>query len=759
MKPTTQLELEKYIFDTNRDLIQSFIDDGSLEKSYELNAIKKYLEQVTLNIKGSVKKSRKNMKYVSLTDGIKADSLASVAIMTTLSECMRYTEDTNVLLNVMCLTIGKRIEKDLTNDDWDDTDRMQVGAWLIGILIEENFIKSEKQHTDGKTNIYLELTDDVLGIITKTNKAAFLNNSLTSPCIERPLDWTSLRIGGFHSSHMKRYYPTLIKPSISFGSKEDYYSLIEQHDLTQIMKSANILQGTAWRVNRKMFHAIEVIAQTMTTDEIVNDNLADRPAKPAFMQGKVDIDSLTDEQLAEMEVWKKKMHQWHVEGKSQKSKFLRYHTIMKTTEFFKDYPELYFVFQCDFRGRFYATSRDITMQGSDLNKSLLELAHGRRLVDDNAVKWFLITGANRFGVDKVSFEDRVQWVVDHHEDIILWASDPTQYTEWTKASKQLQFLAWCMEYSDWYFSPETFESHIVASVDATASGIQHYAAILRDDVAGSCVNLVNSDKPNDIYADIAKSVYEKLLTMPDSDYKDMWIQNGIPRELTKRPIMTLPYGCTRYSVTDFILEDYIRRYNTTIPKEEQIHAAMYIGDILWGTMDDKLTSSIKGMETLQKSVKSIFSTNLETQHISWVTPSGFPVYQCYKETKQKRVRVNIFGKSLSVYETTKNPDKNRNVKGIAPNMIHSMDASHLAMTLNASYDAFGITDFSMIHDDFGCHPCDMENLFWEIRRQFVRLYTENNPISDFLDKYNLKNTTPVGNLDLSKVIDSQYMFS
>ncbi len=99
-------------------------------------------------------------------------------------------------------------------------------------------------------------------------------------------------------------------------------------------------------------------------------------------------------------------------------------------------------------------------------------------------------------------------------------------------------------------------------MDGTCNGLQHYSALLRDEKGGAAVNLINSDKPSDIYAKVAEKLEEKLNKIrqskipEDAEKATKWINLGINRKLTKRPVMVLPYGGTMLSCREYI-EEYL----------------------------------------------------------------------------------------------------------------------------------------------------------------------------------------------------------
>ena len=83
----------------------------------------------------------------------------------------------------------------------------------------------------------------------------------------------------------------------------------------------------------------------------------------------------------------------------------------------------------------YPSTGNLNPQGSDFSRSLLTFAHGKPLGDYDAVRWLAIHGANTYGEDKVSLDDRMQWVYEHEEEILWCAEDPIKFDWWHQADK------------------------------------------------------------------------------------------------------------------------------------------------------------------------------------------------------------------------------------------------------------------------------------------------------------------------------------
>ena len=80
--------------------------------------------------------------------------------------------------------------------------------------------------------------------------------------------------------------------------------------------------------------------------------------------------------------------------------------------------DFYFPYQVDFRGRVYPVPYYLSPQGTDLAKSLLLFSESETIWDvKRDAKWLAIHGANCFGKDKLSLDERVKWVTSRRNDI------------------------------------------------------------------------------------------------------------------------------------------------------------------------------------------------------------------------------------------------------------------------------------------------------------------------------------------------------
>ncbi|KAJ1923585.1 DNA-directed RNA polymerase, partial [Linderina pennispora] len=89
---------------------------------------------------------------------------------------------------------------------------------------------------------------------------------------------------------------------------------------------------------------------------------------------------------------------------------------------FLDHP-MYFPHNMDFRGRAYPIPPHFNHLGNDLCRGLLLFHEGRELTE-RGMYWLRIHLANLCGKDKLSHQDRLQFVEDNLAKIMESADDP-----------------------------------------------------------------------------------------------------------------------------------------------------------------------------------------------------------------------------------------------------------------------------------------------------------------------------------------------
>lgn len=660
------------------------------------------------------------------------------------------------------MTVFKLQAKDngIPFPEWGTAGVQQVGAYLVDQLEQLGLVETStltigaSRASALRTRIDVRLTGDVLELIGQIKGHIVETTPYYLPCIEPPCDWTSIRDGGFHTNAMRRMQPFAVRSHGGWSEFDDY-------DIGTILAAINSLQRVSWRINGAVLDVVRQAARHFDMEEILSQAEFPAPPRPVFLTDRPDLkqEQMTPDELAAFIDWKRAKSQWFTEMKLRGTKYGRFYTATTVADKFRGFSAIHFVYFADFRGRLYAQTTGVSPQGSDMQKALLHFADGKPLDTVEAEHWFMIHGANKWGQDKLPLQDRIAYIRKYDRQILEFAADPIGCNDWRGADKPLQFLAWCLEYAEWRRSPHTFVSRLPIGMDGSCNGLQNFSAMLRDEVGGKATNLVPAAIPHDIYQMVADVTALGLRRAePDEHgYRDRWLAHGIGRSLVKRSVMTLPYGSTRFSCADFIVDDYLKQGKATqFAREEYRPAAQYLSHFVWDAIAEVVVKAREAMTWLQAGARQIIRAGQGS--VRWVTPAGFPVTQYYQEQDNHRIRTSLCGNAflrLSVDNDT--PDGHRHRNGIAPNFVHSYDAAHLHLvTVVATAEGLNL---AMIHDDYGTHAADAARLYRIIREVFVAMYESCDPLAQFAETYDLPAPPARGALDLRQVLDSPYFFS
>lgn len=646
---------------------------------------------------------------------------------------------------------------------WTTKDKLQVGYALL-VLFKQATAMVE---TNG---LYVDPTEELLASVEDTMKRRVLDYMIYKPMVVPPKPWTLdyLFRGGYMSSSIKRY------PIIKGARKRDIERFMNM-DWSNVMRSLNALQETPWRVNHRILDMLNWAMFDKGGDIAGLPRIDPIPLPPLPFNYRTDA--------AVKEEHDKRVFLIHSENRETISKRIMVLNTITIAKQYRNFKAIYFPHNLDSRGRAYPLPAFLNPQGPDATKSLLEFSQGKPITDESQAGWLAIAGANSYGNDKVSLVERIKWVEDNHDMIMSIAADPKADLRWTEASEPWQFLRFCFEWSDLFQHGYGFISHIVTPVDATCSGLQHYSAMLRDEIGGKSVNLVSGLSRQDIYQDVADKVIEALMadaedaTSQTRDWSEGWIKFGINRKITKRQVMVVPYAgtfssCmdyTREAVLEKLKEGHIKPWEEGDAKQEN-DRIVYLAKLIWNAIDLIVVKGKEAMRWLSEAASEYTkwaNKNLEgtafDKRMSWVTPDGFEAVHWRADEKKQQAKSYLDGLiQLVYYEETNSLSSKDMALAVAPNFVHSMDACLMRASINKALDK-GITDFGMIHDSFGVHAAEMDTFISQcVKPAFIEMYQH-----DVLEQFKARlpndislNPLPAqGSLDLNGVMESEFFFS
>jgi DNA-directed RNA polymerase len=146
-------------------------------------------------------------------------------------------------------------------------------------------------------------------------------------------------------------------------------------------------------------------------------------------------------------------------------------------------------------------------------------------------------------------------------------------------------------------------------------------------------------------------------------------------------------------------------------------------------------------------------------HIKVLTPAGFPVYQAYMTDKRIEIKSEMLG-TVRVYvnRSTDEPSLVKHNNGISPNLIHSLDSTHMIRIINSTHKATGTNSFSMIHDEYGTHPKYMNEMSKIARDEFFNLY-KHDVLADWKEQLSIDEPLPeYGKFDIGNILSAMNAF-
>lgn len=716
-------------------------------------------------------------------------------------------------------SVNRKRHEDLTADldvslDWTSRTQVIVGSVVVNCILtavspifERGIIKDYRG-----TVPVIVLTDEALGVLaTMAERAAWLQPVL-KPMVVKPRAWERYDTGAYLSPNLSRTVP-LVK-TFSREHQKLIKEAIRSGECAELLEGLNAIQETRFAIDKRV---LEVIQWTRLE--------AKQPSKsfPLSTLPLLPEKTTTDEWLALDPAARSVL--------SRRRKAIRdireaagidggvFNGDIMTAEDLSIVPEFYLPASLDFRGRVYAVPH-FNPQRSDHIKAMFHFAEAVPLGADGGM-WLSIHLANCGDFEKVSkqpFDVRCNWVKENIDKIIDVARDPAgTYEFWGAASEPFCFLQACFEYGAWAasgFSPE-FPSTIGVALDGSCSGLQHYSAMTRSEEEGYHVNLLPRDTVGDIYGVVAVQATSTLSSTAEGGCisSAMILANGFGRSECKTNVMTYFYGSSQFGMRDQHMDSLMRPlgdkvtlnelgahpYAMTVQKEDKetgevterldggFTCAMTLAQHIYAAV---VTVAPKADEAAQwfQQVAAILAH--ESLPVIWKTPVGLPVVQRYSEYTSKVVNLWLYDRKVMVPTSTDKLDDDGNVlarlqclvreaptkrinkkkarSAISPNVVHSLDGSHLVRAVVMAKRE-GITAFQLIHDSFATHAGNTGKFFRVIREAFVSTYETYCPFTEIdtyarsvLSEDGIEKLPPIpakGTLDLKAVLASDFAFA
>lgn len=666
---------------------------------------------------------------------------------------------------------------------WDRAKCLHLGTLLLTLLAEStvmitlDLVSTKPSRGTPRQRYEVNLSPAFAEWLDKAHQRGQLLYPLHVPMVVPPVKWSAQKVrgGGYLHGNLRLIVNTSenkAKAAVAGWSDAAWDAF-------------NALQETPWEIHSEVLQVMEQVWEA-------GGNLAKVPSRtdaplPYWPEGTVERDSAEWKQRV-AEVYR--VRRLNSESIGARVTFgvtlslaRRFADMRMLTEAGPAPIPFYFPHVMDFRGRCYPSSVHLSPQGDKVQRALL-VFHRKKPLGDEGAFWLAVHLANCYGIDKVSFEERVQWAEQNTASILRTAEDPLGASRdwWTAADTPWLFLAACYEWRrlvQWTQAgnrQEDFLSNLPVGMDGTCNGMQQFSALVLDEHTGALLGMVPSDQPADIYAKVASEA-NKIIEQDaaaGNPVAQRWLKvGGMTRKLAKRNTMTTPYSVTEYGMRGQqagVLKEMVKAGE--VDWEADLEDAAYLAGVNARVIPAVITSAAAVMGFLKSCAAVMSKAKLPVQ---WSTPVGFQVTQRYPKTSSKSHRVQILGKSYQLMLKHKDElavDSRAQELGISPNYVHSLDASHmLATTAYCRED--GIEDFQMIHDSFGTHAGSVGLMNANLRKAFVDMYAEGNLLEQFKQaqaavlqaagKGDLVGELPEvpqqGSLDIAAIERSDYFFA
>uniref|UniRef100_A0A8C1JID7 DNA-directed RNA polymerase n=1 Tax=Cyprinus carpio TaxID=7962 RepID=A0A8C1JID7_CYPCA len=628
----------------------------------------------------------------------------------------------------------------LLSDDtpWPMVLMVQLGSFLVDLMVRELKIWSnilnpaqEKKLIPVLYHMYTFRSNHKIGfikphpIVTQIQRVAtetkLTFDSYVMPMLCPPVPWTSPKSGA--------YLLTPTKLMRSTDGAIQHQLLLEKsrdEDLHAVLDSLNQVGSCPWKINKPLLDIIISIFNDKGNDKLcIPPPLSEAPEVPRFNPHDP---SYTQVEKAYMKR----------EGIKAKKKVAEMHSLrmdalykLSIANHMRD-EIFWFPHNMDFRGRTYPRPPYFNHLGSDVTRGLLLFAEGQPL-GPKGLDWLKIHLVNLTGLKKrSSLAGRLEYAESIMEDILDSADHPLDGRKWwMNADEPWQALACCMEIANASRSPDhtKFISYFPVHQDGSCNGLQHYAALGRDVIGATSVNLMPCELPQDVYSGVAQQVEEFRARDAEKGLKIAQVLEGfISRKVVKQTVMTVVYGVTRYGGR-LQIEKRLKEIDD-FPKDYIWDASHYLVKQVFSSLKEMFTGTREIQEWLTESARLIAKSG---RTVEWVTPLGLPIVQPYHRIKNQTVSKKHSGNSVRK-TTSRDENSMKQKNAFPPNFIHSLDSTHMMLTSLHCYRA-GLT-FVSVHDCYWTHAVTVDIMNRVCREQFVALHSQ--PILEELSGFLLK---------------------
>eukprot|EP00658_Telonema_sp_P-2_P021839 TRINITY_DN18707_c0_g1_i4.p1 TRINITY_DN18707_c0_g1~~TRINITY_DN18707_c0_g1_i4.p1 ORF type:complete len:933 (-),score=210.96 TRINITY_DN18707_c0_g1_i4:130-2928(-) len=518
--------------------------------------------------------------------------------------------------------------------DWGQRIHAKVGAVLMDIVMEQSTgedtstgdsypaFSHQLANMDGGVTVKrhgtIKIDSRVKDKIQHDHQVMSKLHPKSPAMVCQPQPWSGSKSGGYLQ------LPCSLMRTKGLQAQSDALRIA---DLSQVYRALNSLSAVQWRVDPQQFQLLKQVVESGG--------------------GYGGLPSMQDEVVPEL-LPKHEDHdtQQRAFRYRHRARVLRenanLHSLRSDLKLKMESAErllghgIYFPHNVDFRGRAYPIPPHFNHLGADFCRGLLTFNQPKPLGKEG-LYWLKVHLANLHGEDKRTFDGRLDFIEDSMLDIMDSADNPlTGRQWWLEADEPWQCLLTARELTKAVRcseGAEMFGSRLPVHQDGSCNGLQHYAALGRDSVGASQVDLLPMDIPQDVYSGVMELVKQEVIQIAGGKYtragggteqqqfEQMLSKKLIPfvdRKLVKQTVMTSVYGVTFVGAREQIGN---RLREKGFDEDDTYRASMFLAKLTLTSIGQKFVGADKIKVWLGDCAANIARTG---QDVAWVTPLGLP---------------------------------------------------------------------------------------------------------------------------------------
>ena len=704
---------------------------------------------------------------------------------------------------------------------WTDSKRCRIAEPVLNAVLSTGLFQLTPQ--GGRKEMVITLTEEGRTVLHDLEDRFAWAKPMFLPMVTEPLPWTSQTDGGYRTSRGRRY--TRLVKTRDPGQRASLAVAMKSGQAAPFVAGVNALQATPWQIDETMLDLVK-----WTFEEGLGDGLKKFPTKthvPAYKMPEDpqplnfrDARKVHETNMAidaDFAVFRN-----DVETAEFLTDFPCFYLPHNADKRGRVYPIPHFNFQRSdhIKAMFrFAEGKPLGERG--LHWLMVHLANcgdfekvSKKSFNDR-IEW---VGDYIHRIRAAAYDPKVyHWWMEADKpfcflaackELVAALDSPCERTYVSHLPVALDGSnSGLQHYSMALRSEDEGRMVCLASLEAPEDVYrlvaEASATLVREEVQSSPIKLLEALKAKQPKPEKeTPAEYEERMAVLATKTRlagELWLEYGIDRGTVKRNVMTFGYSSETFGFREQLMEDLMNPLSEKVLRGQAPNhpleidgdggwfASLYLAKKNWAAVTSLIQSGAAGMQWLKRAAQLLAH---EGKPVCWTTPTGFPCRNVYTEIETVTVELFLFDKSLTLsdpavgrendgdlYRTvrtsvadrgTETIIKSKSASTIAPNVIHSMDASHLLLTANAAI-AQGIKNFQFIHDSFATHAGDTEVFFWLIRDTLVDMYEGIDLFGSLHEQVDfdlseegrakLPPPPPTGTLDMDAVRKSLYSFA